>query len=167
MLGLVKQVLAVVMVLASCSRESGPLPRPHGDVEPVPAPQVAATDAISASASASQQATDPPPSTTMNEAKHGERITLRGRPSSVIHQHMMTSVPGKTLAYLDLRAGAEQTVIYWKEIPKCSGDVQVTGKVIELRGPKQRPGQLPSKVDETYSERQLDVDTARCLDVAP
>jgi hypothetical protein len=148
-----------VMVFAACSREPAPQP-PTPQVVVVSPPTAATPPSAAAPASASAAAI------TMTGAKPGEPITLRGRPSKLVWQHMMTSVPGKRSAYFDLGGGKEQTVVYWKEPPNCAGDIEVTGKVLELRGPSKRPGQPETKVDDTYSERHVDVDTARCADVA-
>ena len=106
-----KRVFAfsVGMTLASCSREppAQPPQSPPQDaaaIEPPASPSASAPPATSAS----------PSVTTMTGAKPGELITLRGRPSKIVWQHMMTSVPGKRSAYFDLGGGKEQTVVYWK-----------------------------------------------------
>ncbi len=119
--------------------------------------------ALLLSASSSCTSTEPmparaPSATTMAGAKPGAAITLRGRVSSTPWQHLMTGVPGKADAYFDLGGGSEQTVVYWKDPPKCSGDVEVTGKVLEVKGASKG-----SKADEVR-EPQVDVESARCVE---
>lgn len=91
-------------------------------------------------------------------------VTTRGKVSTIIWQHMMTTVKGKKHAYFDVDGETTQTVVYWRAPPTCSGLVEVTGKVIELRGSPKKQGQKESKVDDTYSELHLDVESARCVD---
>jgi hypothetical protein len=91
----------------------------------------------------------------------GSRVTLRGRVSDTPWQHMMTSVPGKEPAYFDLD-DERQTVVYWTLPPACRGDIEVTGTVIEAKGPGKRPGGGQSS--EVVVERHVDVATARCVD---
>jgi hypothetical protein len=92
----------------------------------------------------------------------GERATFRGKISKLYAQHMMTSVPGKKEQYFD-REGASQIIIYVKDTPNCSGLVEVTGTVIKLRGPSKKPGGTETKVDDSYEETQLDVESWKCL----
>jgi hypothetical protein len=97
--------------------------------------------------------------------KGGMMITTRGKVSEMHSQRMGTSVPGKEEA--EFRVDGEKygnTVVHWKDAPKCSGLIEVTAKVIELHGHKPKPGELPSKAGEDYREFQLDVETARCVD---
>jgi hypothetical protein len=90
-------------------------------------------------------------------------VTTRGRVATVIWQHMMTSVPGKKSAYFDVDGEKHQVVVYWKEDPKCTGLVEIAGKVIEVRGPPKKPGAKESKVDDSYAELHIDVERTRCL----
>lgn len=153
----VKRSLFLAVTWMACSRE------------PAPAPTVAVIEPASGSPASSVSPAAPASpdvtaATTMNGAKPGEPITLRGHVATVMWQHMTTGVAGKKLAYFDLRGGKEQTVVYWTETPKCAGDIEVTGKVLELRGPSKRPHEPETKVDDSYSERHVDVTSARCVD---
>jgi len=97
--------------------------------------------------------------TTMKGAHEGQSITLRGRVSTSPNQHLMSGVQDKQETYFDL-SGGEQTVIYLKDPPACSGEIVVTGKVIAVRG--QAKG---GKGDEhAIEELHVDVATTRCLD---
>jgi hypothetical protein len=98
--------------------------------------------------------------TTMNGAHEGQSITLRGRVSTSPNQHLMSGVQDKQETYFDLGGGKEQTVIYWKEAPQCSGEIVVTGKVIAVRGQAKGPKGAESNIEELH----VDVASARCLD---
>ena len=101
--------------------------------------------------------TSPNAVTTMKGAHEGQSITLRGRVSTSPNQHLMSGVQDKQEAYFDL-SGGEQTVIYLKDPPACSGEIVVTGKVIAVRG--QAKG---GKGDEhAIEELHVDVATTRC-----
>ncbi len=102
--------------------------------------------------------------TTMTGAKDGASIRLRGRVSTIVWQHLTTSVAGKKLAYFDLAGGGEQTIVYWKEPPACVGDVEVTGRAIEVRGPSKRAHARETKVDDSYAELHVDVDSVHCVE---
>lgn len=88
----------------------------------------------------------------------GARVTIRGRLSDTPWQHMIGNVPGKQPAYLDLD-DKHQTVIYWAKPLACRGMLELTGTVIEVRGPEKRP-----RPGHEVVERHLDVITARCVD---
>jgi hypothetical protein len=132
--------LAAVLLCASCTA-------------PEPPPRAAA-------------ATESPPpiATTMVGAQPGAPITLRGRVSETPWQHMMGGVSGKSDAYFDLAGGKEQTVVYWKSPPTCTGDVVVTGAVLEVKGASKRPRGGDTKAEESYRELHVDVEQARCAD---
>jgi hypothetical protein len=98
--------------------------------------------------------------TTMSGAHEGQSITLRGRVATAPWQHLMSGVQDKQEAYFDLGAGKEQTVIYWKDPPACSGEMVVTGKVIAVRGQSKGPKGAESNIEELH----VDVATARCLE---
>jgi hypothetical protein len=101
----------------------------------------------------------------MSTWKDGMPVTVRGKVSTIIWQHMMTSVDGKKHAYFDVDGEKTQTVVYWKDPPTCSGMIEVTGKVLEIRGQSKRPGQQKeSKVDDKYVELHIDVESARCVE---
>jgi len=89
--------------------------------------------------------------------KPGETVIARGRISKLFGQHMMTGVSGKKEAYFDLVGGHPQTIVYWQAAPSCRGDIEVTGKVLEVKG-------SPGSKDEGSRENHLDVKSARCAD---
>lgn len=93
--------------------------------------------------------------------KPGMTVTTRGRVAKVIWQHLMGGVPGKQSAYFDLDENKTQIVVYWRDDPKCFALTEVTGKVLEVRGSSKRPG---SKVDDSYAELHLDVESTRCVE---
>ena len=98
--------------------------------------------------------------TTMTGAHEGQSITLRGKVSTSPWQHLMSGVPDKQEAYLDLQGGKEQTIVYWKEPPACAGEVVITGKVIAVRGQSKGPKGEESNIEEL----QVDVATVRCME---
>jgi hypothetical protein len=105
----------------------------------------------------------PPKLDPMSTWKPGATVTVHGRVATVIWQHIVGHVPGKKAAYFDVEAEDRQTVVYWKEPPTCAGLIEVTGQVIEVRGPPKRPGAKESKVDDSYGELHIDVESARCV----
>jgi hypothetical protein len=95
--------------------------------------------------------------------KAGMTITTRGKVTEMRSQRMGTSVPGKEEdEFIVDGEKYGHTVVHWKAKPTCSGSIEVTAKVIELHSHKSKPGELPSKAGDNYSEFQLDVETARC-----
>lgn len=93
----------------------------------------------------------------------GEDVTLVGRVSREPWQHLIGDVPGKQAVYFDPRDGG-QIVVYVADPITCQGEVQVGGRVLEVRGGSKRPPRPgDTKVDETYAELQLDVSAWRCL----
>jgi hypothetical protein len=144
-------VSAFVLACVSCSREPQMTSAPTATAPPPP--------------SAPAPAPSPSPSPTAKAPRRGpgETITVRGRVSTLIAQHMTTDVPGKQHGYFDVSGGGGQMVVYWKTPPSCPGEIELTGKTILLRGPSKRPGR-DTKLDDTYSELHLDVETARCVD---
>jgi hypothetical protein len=94
----------------------------------------------------------------------GTRVTLRGRVSNKPWQHMMTTIPGKSPEYFDLD-DTHQTVIYWATPPTCAGAIEITGTVIEATGPaKRHPSDDDAGAPKTFTERSVDVDSARCVE---
>lgn len=128
---------------------------------PEPVVTAPTAPAVSAIASATASATAPAPASAWEP---GQVVVARGRVSTTPWQHVMSGVAGKKSAYLDLEGGKRQTVIYWVEPPKCSAEVEVTGRVLEVRGDSKRPGGQPTKSDDTWRELHIDVDSARCVD---
>ena len=95
--------------------------------------------------------------------KIGEEVSLTGKRSVAIAQHLTLGVSGKAVAYLDLEDGT-QIVIFTSEPLRCAGPAKVTGKVLEARGGSKRG----SKIEDTsYVEYQLDVSRVECLEPQP
>lgn len=94
----------------------------------------------------------------------GQKVTIYGRLTDEIHQHMVMPPPThQKIAYFRPDIGG-QTVIYLaKTAPPCQGPLKLVGQVVELRGSSKRPGEPPSKVDQTYVEHQLSVESSLCL----
>ncbi|MBT9544271.1 MAG: hypothetical protein IV090_02645 [Candidatus Sericytochromatia bacterium] len=94
----------------------------------------------------------------------GQKVTIYGRLTDEIHQHMVMPPPShQKIAYFRPDIGG-QTVIYLaKTAPACQGPLKLVGQVVELRGSSKRPGEPPSKVDQTYVEHQLRVESSLCL----
>lgn len=99
----------------------------------------------------------------MAQWKNGEPITVRGKVATVIWQHIVGTVPGKRSAYFDVENEPTQTVVYWSDPPQCTHLVEVTGKVLEVRGAPKKPGR-ETKVDDSYAELHIDVESARCVE---
>ncbi|MGE3724661.1 MAG: hypothetical protein AB7I41_03865 [Candidatus Sericytochromatia bacterium] len=94
----------------------------------------------------------------------GQKVTIYGTLTDEIHQHMVHPPPShKKIAYLKPDIGGQMVIYLNKEAPPCNGALKLSGEVLELRGPSKRPGGPPSKVDETYVEHQLQVDSSLCL----
>lgn len=100
-----------------------------------------------------------PPS--LSGADPAKEITLYGRIAQVINQHLIADSK-KEAVYIDLEDG-DQIVAYVPHPLSCLGRVELTGKMIEVKGPAKRPGQ-ETKVDDSYTERQMDVRRWRCLE---
>ena len=98
----------------------------------------------------------------MTLGKPGEAATIRGRVAKIIAAHMMIGVKGKRPTYFDLEGGGQIVVYAVGELP-ADTLLELKGTVLEARGPPKKPGQRPSKVDDTYSEEQLDVESFRAI----
>lgn len=90
----------------------------------------------------------------------GKNITVTGSISEIIWQHLISyqnDFPHSS--YFDLKDGY-QVVLYSKDrIPK-NKKIEITGKVIKIKGPSKRL----SKVNEDYSEYQILVNNWKILD---
>jgi hypothetical protein len=108
-------------------------------------------------------ASPPPRDHRYFEAHLGERVTLTGRlPTAAIWQHMTGHVPDKTIVYIDLDGG-HQIVTHMDRQPDCRGDIEMTGKVFEVRGPSKGAHRGEQGAErEQYWEYALDVDSWRC-----
>lgn len=94
----------------------------------------------------------------------GASVVARGRVATTPWQHVTAVVPGKFAEYFDLEGGQSQAVIYWSQAPSCPGLVEVAGTVFEVGAEPKRPSGAPSNADEGWSELQLDVASARCVE---
>jgi len=89
----------------------------------------------------------------------GNTVTIIGHVSNIMWQHLMTYDKAYPYnAYFDI-PDSNQIVVYSKKPLPESGELAVTGKVIELRGSSKRPGQKESKVDDTYVEYHILADS--------
>jgi hypothetical protein len=97
-----------------------------------------------------------------------QTVQLIGQCSKIMWQHIIGYFPAYPhQAYFDLDDGS-QTVIYSMQKLPASGRLELTGKVVEIRGGSKRPKLVldaytkkdsrQSKVDETYVEYHLLVD---------
>ena len=101
--------------------------------------------------------------TPQSEWREGDVVVVRGKLSKLPHQHLIGSVTGKREHYFDVTGGS-QTIVYAASLPACTGELELRGKVLEVRGASKRPGDTKEmKVDSSYREFHVDVDEARCL----
>lgn len=90
----------------------------------------------------------------------GEEITLSGNISKIPWQHLIQFISDRdNINYFDLENG-EQIVIYSREPITCRGRMKINGEVILTKGSSKRP----QKIDETYQEYQLLVDSWECIE---
>ncbi len=90
----------------------------------------------------------------------GEKITLSGNISKIPWQHLIQFISDRdNINYFDLENG-EQIVIYSREPITCRGRMKINGEVILTKGSSKRP----QKIDETYQEYQLLVDSWECIE---
>jgi hypothetical protein len=94
----------------------------------------------------------------------GQKVTIYGTLTTEIHQHMVQPLPSHPkIAYFKPDIGGQMVIYLSQDIRPCKGPLKLIGQVVELRGPGKRPGGPPSKVDQTYVEHQLRVDSSQCL----
>lgn len=86
----------------------------------------------------------------------GRQICLTGRVAVNVWQHLVGTVADKSTQYFDLADGG-QLVVHAAEPLPSGAELELLGRVLEVRGSSKRPG----KVDETYVEYALDVDAWR------
>ncbi len=87
----------------------------------------------------------------------GKDVVLDGAIATVIAQHPIGHVDGKSPVYLDV-PGNSQTVAYVPKGFDCKGPVMLEGKVIELKAGGKR-----QKSEEVFRVAQLDVERWQCL----
>lgn len=98
----------------------------------------------------------------------GEEITLSGNISKIPWQHLIQFISDRdNINYFDLENGEqiviysrEPIVIYSREPITCRGKMKINGEVILTKGSSKRP----QKIDETYQEYQLLVDSWECIE---
>ena len=94
----------------------------------------------------------------------GQKVTIYGRLTDEIHQHRVMPPPShQKIAYFRPDIGGQMVIYLAKEAPTCQGPLKLVGQVVELRGSSKRPGEPPSKVDQSYVEHQLSVESSLCL----
>jgi hypothetical protein len=155
-----RSIGVLALLLLGCPSREAPAPASGAPSSVVSVARPPASTQTPPSALRSADPT-PPKARRENDSskwKPGETVIARGRISKLYGQHVMTGVTGKTEAYFDLAGGAPQTIVYWQKAPACSGDIEVTGKVLEV---KAAPG---SKAGDGYSELHLDVTSTRCAE---
>jgi hypothetical protein len=85
----------------------------------------------------------------------GKQIALEGHVSDVMWQHLMKYNPEYPREnYFDL-PGNLQIVAYSKDSLPKNRQIQIIGQIIEIRGGSKRPQEKLSKVDETYVEYHI------------
>lgn len=95
-------------------------------------------------------------------AYSGQQITIFGRLSRLPHQHLLAEgLSVYQIAYVDADQ-ADQFVAYFLQQPSCEGVLSLQGQVLEVKGGSKRPDQT-SKLDASYHEYQLQVESYRCL----
>ncbi|MEW5740587.1 MAG: hypothetical protein AB1938_16785 [Myxococcota bacterium] len=87
----------------------------------------------------------------------GQTVCVRARLAVEIHQHLVSTVEGKKAQYVDVEAGG-QYVAHAAEKLECEGTLELTARVVEVRGRSKRPGKQQDVV-----ELALDVQAWRCL----
>jgi hypothetical protein len=156
---------APVLIAASallCCNSPASGPPPPGQPPAVPIPTLSAGPEPESVAPAS---TPEPSASAVSDSKSwipGEPVVARGRISNTPWQHLIGHVAGKQADYFDLEDGG-QTVVYLAKPISCPGLVEVAGTVKEVRGSSKRPGGPDTKVDDSYGELHIDVDSHRCL----
>lgn len=85
----------------------------------------------------------------------GKEVVVEGNVSNIPWQHL-TGRFAQHMYYFDV--GPLQTIVYTNEEITCKGALEVTGKVVELKG-----GGKGTKIDETHVEYQIVADKLKCL----
>ncbi len=91
----------------------------------------------------------------------GKTVTVSGVVSGVMWQHIMAYPEGYNFeTYLDIGKG--QTVVYSKEKIDCKGGLKATGKVIQVTGDADKPGERTKLGDSKYGEYHIAADKWEC-----
>ena len=94
----------------------------------------------------------------VTRGKIGARVEIVGKISRMPWQHMINPQDDyPSINYLDVPDGG-QYVIYSYDQITCTGDVRVSGTIIEVKGKSKRPGS-----SDAYSELQVVVDSWECI----
>lgn len=90
----------------------------------------------------------------------GNTIKIKGKKANGLWQHMQKNIEThQIINYINID-DTYQIVAYTKDKIKCEDRIELTGEIIELRGSKHPR----SKVDESFSEYQMIVDSWKCID---
>ncbi len=101
------------------------------------------------------------PCVTVNDASTlrrymNECVVLHGKVSDIPWQHMVGTFKGyPRTAYFDV--GSFQIVVYSRTPISCTGEVEVTGKVREVKGLSKGP-----EPRETFTEYHVTADSWKC-----
>jgi hypothetical protein len=94
------------------------------------------------------------------EKSVGKLVTLKGKLSDEIWQHMLEYIETHPHEhYFNLSDRNLQIVVYAKEKIDCDNEIEIKGKLIQLKGNKHPK----SKVNESYVEYHLIADSWKCL----
>jgi hypothetical protein len=138
-------LVAVVVLACACSRRHEP------SIRPAPERTVA-----SAPIAPRPSASFPLPANFVSGliGHAGEEVTVIGR-FAPPGTHLVRTLPGKRIAYVDLQGSPTQIAVYFDTLPVCPGDVLLEGKVFVA------VGKLP-KTGADFAEPQLDVARVDC-----
>ena len=94
----------------------------------------------------------------------GKSITLTGKISKIMWQHIFGHFPSHPIEnFFDLPDDSQLVVYSTEPLPE-KFDLEITGKVIEIYGPPKRPEEKQeSKVDDTYSEYHILLESYKVL----
>lgn len=91
----------------------------------------------------------------------GRTVTVKGVVSGIMWQHIVAYPEGYNFeTYLDIGKG--QTVVYSKVKIDCKGALKVTGKVIQVAGEPDKPGEATKLGDSKYGEYHIVADKWEC-----
>jgi hypothetical protein len=91
----------------------------------------------------------------------GQQVELAGKKSRIPWQHLVGQVEGKQAEHFDPEDGGNQLVVHVAGGLPSEEPCVLWGRVLEVRGGSKRPprpGDKPSKADDSYVEYALDVD---------
>jgi hypothetical protein len=93
----------------------------------------------------------------------GKTVTVTGTISKIIWAHIAAPPKGyPVIEYLD--SDNFQTVLYLKQKTKCEGNVQITGRVVEIKGASSPKGSSQKSKAEGITEYHIAVDEYKCIE---